>query len=300
MPLISSRRLIVAVIAATGLVLAGCSSDSSDSGANAAGSSGDVDSGSTTTAQGAVPELPPPDEADFTGRARVLNLWLDDALDNVEIDVWAGRTFTNGPVLLADNVGFGEVSDYFSVPDGHSIVFTPSGSGPDGEEIGSMFNPSDGEQILAVLNWDEGTTIPNHWEVDPDDLDRVPPTPTGPDEAILALRAGQLIPWDDELDDDFGGRSYYVGDGAGSCIPQTVEEEGFDSLILGGTQPTYHRLASGPATISFHRWPGLDECASDPVFDFEVDITGGEQVWVFVYTPDGESLETLTVPIEAS
>lgn len=300
----SSRRLAV-VTAIVGLLVAACGGDSGNAGPEATSGGSNVpvegavpDTGVPTSDRAPEEELPPPNESEFTGRARVVNLWLDDSLETIEVDVWAGRSFTNGPVLLAEGVGFGEVSDYFSAPDGQSIVFTPAGSGPDAEQVGSMFNPAEGEQILAELVWDDGASIPNRWEIDPEDLDRVPPAPAGPNEGVLALRAGQLTPWEDDLTDDYGGRSFYVGDGAGICIPQTVEEAGFDRSILGGTQPTYHRLAPGSTTVSLHRWLGPDECAGDPVFDFEVEVAGGGQSWVFVYTPDGETLDVLVVPID--
>ena len=76
--------------------------------------------------------------------------------ETAPIDVWGRRTFTNGPILLAEDIGFGESSDYVSAPAGYSLVVVGAGAGPDGDERAGMFNAVDGEQITLVFtNSDE-------------------------------------------------------------------------------------------------------------------------------------------------
>ena len=59
---------------------------------------------SVTDADAAVDELPPPDGSAFVGRNRVVNLWVGPGGTTQVVDVWARRTFTNGPVLLAEGL----------------------------------------------------------------------------------------------------------------------------------------------------------------------------------------------------
>lgn len=303
----SFMRVLVGALATLAAIgLAACSDDDPDPASTddvtttaaadtgGTGSSPDTDPASVTSV---AEELPPPDEATFTGQARVLNLYVDDAGEQQEIDVWAQRTFTNGPVLLAESIGFAEASEYFATPSGHSIIFTPAGSGPDGEELGSMFAAQEGEQVTAVYEWDvDGPFIPNDYEKDESGNQPVEEPPsTG--QGLVILRATQLIPYEESLIEAGLDRSYKVGDGSDVCPTQRVEADGFSPSVLGGTQPVFVDLPSGPATITLHQWTSPDNCASDPLVEFDVDVPDGQAVLVHLYTRDGETLETLTLPV---
>lgn len=251
------------------------------------------DSTATTVAD----ELPPPDESTFVGQARVVNVWLDGDGATQEIDVWAQRSFTNGPVLLAEGLALGEASDYFAAPPGQSIVFTPAGEGNDAEELGSMFSPEDGQQITAMFSWEEGGAfVPNDYEHDESGFQTVEEAPDA-GQGLVTLRAGQLMAHEETLLEAGLGSSFYVGDSTGTCPTQRVEDQGFTASILGGTQPVYLDLEPGSATLTLHEWPSSDECASDPLFELDVDVPDGEATVVYVYTPDGETLDFLQLPI---
>ena len=101
-------------------------------------------------------ELPPPDPSMFEGANRIVNLWVGPDGETGPIDVWGRRTFTNGPILLAEGVPYAEASDYFQAPTGYSLVVVGAGAGPDGEERAGLFNAADGEQITTIFtNADE-------------------------------------------------------------------------------------------------------------------------------------------------
>jgi hypothetical protein len=246
-------------------------------------------------------EFPPPDPETFEGRNRVVNLWIDDEGNTSEIDVWAFRSFTAGPVLLAEGLGFGDVSEYFAAPSGQSIVFTAAGTGPDAEELGSMFRAEANQQITAVYTWspdrfsDQETSVPNYWEFD--DLD---PTmsPEGPaaGKGLVIIRSPQVWAFEDQLEASLGSKSWRVGAGDGECLYQRVEDEGFSPAILGGTAEILHEADPGTVAFTLHTWPDIDECATDPVFESEVDVAADASVLVIVYTTDGESLDTMVLP----
>jgi hypothetical protein len=298
----STRRTVLPLIPLLLLGLAACSGGGQDDDPRGTDDTVVVTTVTTdgtggTSATSVADELPPPDEATFVGQARVVNLWLDGDGATQEIDVWAQRSFTDGPVLLAEGVAFGEASDYFSAPPGQSIVFTPAGEGNDAEELGSMFSPEDGQQITAMYSWEEGGAfVPNDYEHDGSGFQTVEEAPDD-GQGLVILRAGQLMAHEASLLEAGLGSSFYVGDSGGTCRTQRVEDQGFTASILGGTQPVYLDLDPGPTTLTLHEWPSVDECASDPLFDLDVDVPDGEATVVYVYTPDGESLEHLPLPI---
>ena len=84
----------------------------------------------TESTEGLDGELPSPGPELFTGAARLVNLYVDGAGETVEVDVWAHRSFEYGPVLLAEGVGFAELSNYFATPETMSVVIVPAGAGP--------------------------------------------------------------------------------------------------------------------------------------------------------------------------
>lgn len=246
-----------------------------------------------------VEELPPPDEADFVGSTRLVNLYVDDEGENRVIDIWAHRSFTNGPVLLAEEIGYGEVSDRFGAPTGMSVVIVEHGAGPDAEQIGSLFNPQEGEVTTHIYQWEEtGATTGVHWEIAPEPHDDVP-EPAEAGKALLILRAGQLSAHEEALDDTYGGRSFDVGAvGVDGCLPQQrVVDAGFSPSVLGGTQPTLHDVEPGIIELTFHRWPGDSECEEEPMLGpIEVDLPADAATLVLLHTPDLETIETLVLP----
>ncbi|MEO6652711.1 MAG: hypothetical protein ABIP17_08665 [Ilumatobacteraceae bacterium] len=90
-------------------------------------------------------ELPAPDPSVFEGRHRIANVWVGADDEPTEIDVWARRTFSNGPVLLVGGVGFGEVTDYLGAPANADLVIVGAGAGPDGSPLGA-------QRVAAVLH----------------------------------------------------------------------------------------------------------------------------------------------------
>jgi hypothetical protein len=248
---------------------------------------------------GDVDELPSPDLSEYEGANRVVNLWVGANGETQVIDVWGRRTFTNGPILLAEGVAFGEASDYFSAPPGYDVAIVGNGAGPDGAELAGMFNAVDGEQITVVFTNDDeqgAVVAPNVWERDLDGRSE-PPAPPTPEMGLVYLLAPNTRSFGDTLTASIGSDSFYVGDGAGACRQQRVEDQGFQANVLGGTQSVQLDLPPGSATISLHEWPSLDECAGSTVAEFTVDVTPGQSLMVLVYSPDGETLETLQLPI---
>jgi hypothetical protein len=230
----------------------------------------------------------------------VVNLYIDDGGITQAVDVWAGRSFTNGPVLLAEDIAFGEVSEYFATPDGQAIKIIASGAGPDGDEIGSLFNAVEGEQTTTLWVWDDQNDS-SSWlltEADPEPTIPIPEAPSA-GSGLVILNAMQLMP---HVEDSFA-RSFLVGEpSAGACLAQSTTIEPLnDDPIVGGTQNTYHEYPAGPVEFTLHSWPapsGTEPCTDDPLHGpYEVDAPDGGLSWVFLYTDDGfASVEVLEVP----
>jgi len=243
----------------------------------------------------AASELPPPDPSAFEGSNRVLNLWVGVDGETTPIDVWGRRTFSNGPILLAESISFGQASDYFSAPSGYDLVVVGAGAGPDGEERASMFNATDGEQITLVFtNGDEfgGVEAPNLIERGPQ-----APNPASEGNGLLVLTAPNVRAHADQLTESLGGDAFFVGDGSDTCRTQRIEAGGFPPDVLGGTQQIELDVPPGSAAISLHPWFSPDECAQPPVLDLTIDVGAGEAVLVVVYTTDGMSLRSVTLPV---
>jgi hypothetical protein len=258
--------------------------------------------GEPTSAEGpgaapATPELPPPDK--FAGEVRIVNLYRDAEGKTQAIDLWAVRSFSNGPLLLAENVAFGAASDWARAPEGQSIYVKPAGAGADADDLGGFFSPAEGDRITGILIFESGSaSVGSYWErsaQERSDAIKAPPAGKG----LVVLRAGQLWAWDESLRETVGGGSFNVGDGAGACRHQRVEDEGFQASVLGGTQPVLLDLDPGTATITLHRWPASPDsaCSSDPVYRFDVEVPASGGVMVLLYTPDGKQLQHLQIPL---
>lgn len=244
-------------------------------------------------------ELPAPDPSTFEGANRVVNLWVGEDGETAPIDVWGRRTFTNGPLLLAEEVGFGQASGYVSAPPEYSLVVVNAGAGPDGDERAGLLNAVVGEQITTIYtNADSTGTVsaPNYFEAGSTQA----PTRPAADRGLVWLIAPNVRAFSERMIEVVGGDAFYVGDGSESCRRQRIEDAGMAPSILGGTQWVELELEPGPATISLHPWFSADECAQPATLEFAVDVVAGATTLVVVFTRDGTSVETLTLPVNAS
>lgn len=268
--------------------------------ATAAPSSTEAASTTAPTTATTFAELPPPDPETFTGLSRVVNLYIDDAGETRVVDVWGRRTFTNGPVLLAEGIGFGEASDFFKTPDGYVVDIVLGGAGPDGEGVGSLFNTAEGEQATTLWVWDDQNGS-SSWllpEADPEPSYPIHPIPEA-GSGVVVLNAMQLIP---HVADSFA-RSFLVGEAdTGTCLTQSEQIEKLnDDPIVGGTQHTYHVYPAGTLSFTLHEWPapaGTEPCSDEPLHGpYRVSVPDGGLAWVFLYTDDGfATVKTLEVP----
>ena len=256
--------------------------------------------GADTEPEQVVDELPAPDPSLYDGSNRVVNLWVGPGGTTRPVDVWGRRTFSNGPILLVEELPFGLASDYFAAPPGYSLVVVGAGAGPDGEELAGMFNAARNEQITMIFTNDDpagGVSAPNLWEASADQPG-LAPEPPRPGMGLVYLYAPNTRSFDESLTAALGGSSFFVGSGPGACTPQRIEQDGYQASVLGGTQDVQLELAPGPATITLHPWFSPDECEQPPVLEFTVDVPADGIVLVLVYSPDGESIATLQLPVD--
>ena len=57
-------------------------------------------------------------------------------------------------------------------------------------------------------------------------------------------------------------------------------------------------LPPGPVTISLHPWFSPDDCDQTEALQFTVDVIADSTVLVLVYSPDGETITTLQLPVQ--
>ncbi len=275
---------------ARGQVAAGTTGESADA---SAGESDPVGSDGTSPA-----ELPPPDPSTYEGSYRVVNLFApveDEGDEPTAVDIWARRTFANGPVLLASDIGVGAASAYFSAPEGADVVVVSAGAGPDGEQRAS----------LPVLVGDEQvTTVFTNDAREPHEADVVHlaergaeavPVPPADEHGLVVVVATNLEAFDEELLASVDGAEFLIGDGTATCRMQRGEAAGVAAGVLGPDERIELDVAPGPASITFHPAPSLDGCDQPAAARAIVDVAAGETVVVLVYTLDGSGLSTLTV-----
>ena len=239
-------------------------------------------------------ELPPPDPSSFTGAHRVVNLFAGavGSTGPDAIDVWARRTFSRGPVLLAEAVGFGEATGFFAAPAGHRLVIVSAGAGPDGDERASLPVAADGERLTTVFadgSGAAGATVAHFHRSG----SVAGPLPPGAGSGLVVLAAPNLPAFGDRLAASVGSDEFFVGDGSGSCRAQRIEATGAAARILGGSDRVVLETTPGPASISLHPAPSPDGCDQPPAIEVTVDVADGETSTVLVYTADGSSLDTL-------
>jgi hypothetical protein len=253
-------------------------------------------------AAGQPAELPPPDPVAFVGANRVVNLWAGPGGTTQVVDVWARRTFTNGPVLLVEDLEFGEASEYVPAPANHSIVVVGADAGPDGTELAGVSNAGDGEQITTVFtnDDDEGTVwAPAIYERSPRG-NGPPPDPPSDGNGLVYLYAPNTSSFESSLTLALGGAAFFVGDGSGACARQRIEDAGFAATVLGGTQHVQLDLLPGSYTLSLHPWPSSQACAQPSVLDVPVEVVAGGANLVLVSSRDGQSVQALTLPMSLS
>lgn len=240
-------------------------------------------------------ELPPPDRSTFEGANRVVNLWVGADGETSAVDVWGRRTFTNGPILLGEDVAFGESSDYFSAPSGYDLVVVGTGAGPDGEQRAAVFNATVGEQITTVFtNEDEDGAVlaQNLFERGADDA----PLPPVEGSGLIVVIAPNMGAFSDDTTVFVGADGFAVGDGSTDCRTQRIESEGLPPFVLGGPDAVELDVPPGEAVLSFHpRSPAA--CDSASVLEVTVDIAAGQTMLVLMYSPDGVSVAALTLPV---
>lgn len=245
-----------------------------------------------------VAELPAPDPSEFDGANRVVNLWVGADGETRSVDVWGRRTFTTGPILLVEGLAFGQASDYFSAPPGYSLVVVGAGAGPDGDELAGMFNAGADDQVTMIFsNGDpEGTVwAPNLWEQTAAGAG-LAPEPPPPGSSVVYLYAPNTRSFDETLTPAIGGSSFYVGIDSTGCARQRIEDQGFEANVLGGTQDVQLVLPPGLATLSLYPWFSPDGCDQPAALQFTVDVPTDGIVTVLVYSPDGETIDTLQLP----
>lgn len=275
-----------------------------ESGTAPAATTTPAPSSSTVAVDGAASpdELPPPDPVAFAGANRIVNLWAGPGGVTQVVDVWARRTFTNGPVLLVEDLEYGEASDYVAAPANHSIVVVGADAGPDGTELAGVFNADEGEQITTVFtNDDDAGTVwaPALYERSPRG-NGPPPEPPSDGNGLVYLYAPNTASFESSLTLALGGAAFFVGDGSGTCIRQRIEDDGFAASILGGTQNVQLDLPPGAYTLTLHPWPSPDACAQPSVLDVAVEVTAGSATLLLVSSRDGQSVQAMTLPTPLS
>ncbi len=234
----------------------------------------------------------PPDDV-YEGKARVVNLATIDGKP-VSVDVWAKRSFKYAPVKLAENVAFGEATEWFKSPKGSPVTVFQTGTGPDSkEDLGGIFHPQAGEHITAIFyNKEDGKpTSGNYWDTSDDPEKAGTPDAPQAGKGYVILRAGQLTAHKKTLADTVGGWAIRVGDGKGKCLHQRTEDLGYQAAILGGTQPVELDLDPGTQTISIHKRSSYDCSKAGQVYEFNVEVKADKAQFVAVYTVDGKTLK---------
>ena len=255
-------------------------------------------SGSTADDSATAPpdELPAPDPSTFEGANRVVNLWIGPDGATTPVDVWGRRTFSNGPILLAADIGFGETSNPAGAPANYELSIVGAGAGPDGVELADVINATDGEQVTTVLmNADRngGSGSVNISERGAAQA----PAPPRDGLGLVRLVAIDLATVSGELLDSIGADSFSIGDGAGTCRPERGRDDDLGAAELLPTGDIELELEPGPATLTLHRLVRPQDCATPPLLELTVDVEADAVAVVLVYSRDGISIEMLALPV---
>lgn len=312
------RSRIAAIVLATALGAAtACGGDDGGSaptgpqpsGTDSTASPDTTAPGTATSAAPTTEVLPSADPSTYVGRNRVVHLAVLPDGSTPELDVWARRSFEYAPILLVEGLGYGEVSDWYGVPDGMSVVVVPAGAGPDATEIASVFSAAADQQYTHLVMWDRDRDATAGFlleDVDPGNPNEFPAARPG--LALVQLYAYQLrlhpLAEGEGFDQTIAGvpTSFQVGfEGGSGCAPQPrLTEQGLSPAVLGGTQRVPFDLEPGTTSFTSHGWGASDEGCLDPTLFGPLDVTvqAGERAWVVLHSRDGQSIEALTVPID--
>lgn len=242
-------------------------------------------------------ELPPPDPSTYAGSHRVVNLFSDAVADGTvptAIDVWARRTFTHGPVLLAEGVGFAQDSAYFASPVGADVVIVGAGAGPDGEQLAELPDLTGDEQATTVLTNGDGDSVETALHLYERGSDQAP-TPAEADHGLVVVVAANLEAFDEALRSSVGSAEFAVGDGSATCRVQRIESTGAAAEIVGASARVEFEVPPGPAPFSLHPASSPDRCEQPPTVDMTVDVAAGETTTLLVYTRDGTVVSTVSL-----
>lgn len=300
-----------AVVAAA-LVLAGCGGSGGDGDPPpvldvareqvAAVGTTDATGGETAGERGAdetaPDELPPPDPSTYAGAHRVVNLFAETGADGTvptAIDVWARRTFTHGPVLLAEGVEFAQATAYFAAPVGADVVIVGAGAGPDGEQRAGLPDLTGDEQATTVFTNGDGASGETALQLGESGVD-LTPVPPAADHGIVVVVAANLEAFDEELRSSVGGAEFLVGDGTAMCRVQRIESTGAAAEVVGASARVEFEVAPGPAVLSLHPASSPNGCDQPSTVDVTVEVAAGGTTTVLVYTRDGTALSTLLLP----
>lgn len=303
--------LVVAVLAG-GTACGGDDGGTTDAAAGSAPVDTEVPARSTTAdppAMTVTEELPEADPSTYVGRNRVVHLAVLPDGTTPAVDVWARRSFEYAPILLVEGLEYGQVSDWYGVPEGMSVVVVPAGAGPDATELASVFSASAEQQYTHLVMWDRERDAASGYsleDVDPGNPNEFPAARPG--QALVQLYAYQLrlhpLSEGEDFDQTVAGvpTSFQVGiEGISGCAPQPrLTEQGLNPAVLGGTQRVPFDLAPGTTSFTFHGWGADDQACLDPTLFGPLDVTvqAGERAWVLVHSRDGDTIEALTVPLD--
>ena len=225
----------------------------------------------------------------------MVNLWVGEGGETTPVDVWVRRSFTAGPVLLADDIRFGDATPYLAAPPGAEVVVVTAGAGPDGRARADLAAATAGEQLTTVFTNDDldGTVVAPTMVERGGDLSLVPPTD---DQGLIVVFAPNLGAFADRLEAELGGGSLAVGDGSSACRTQRFEADGFPADVVGGVRTVELEVSAGPAAISLHPASSAD-CGQPSVLDLTVDMEPGAITIVLAFTRDGATIEALTLPV---
>lgn len=266
----------------------------------------------TTAGTGAVTTieetLPAPDPSTFTGVNQVVNLAVLPDGTTPTLDVWALRTFEHAPVLLVGGLAYGEVSDRFGTPPNAVLATVPTGDGPDATQFSGMFGAGPDQHYTSVIVYDRDSRVGSGVlleDVDPTMTSTFPDTLPG--KALVQLWAYQLtlnpLATGERFDLTLGGHpvDFQVSiEGLTGCAPQPRQtDQGYSPMVLGGTQRVPFDVDPGATTFTFHGWGTYNQDCADPsqIDPVTVNLQAGDRVWVMLHSRDGETVESLVVPV---
>jgi hypothetical protein len=295
------------------MALAGCGDDTggSDLGGDGDGvttTTSTVDEPTTTVAAGG-PELPEADPSSYVGQNRVVHLAVLPDGSTPTVDVWAKRSFEYAPILLVEGLEYGEVSDWYGRPSGMAVGVFAAGAGPDSEPIADLFSADDQQRYTHLVMFDRERDAASGFLLEDEDPNSSQAFPDAePGTALVQLYAFQLrlnpLSEGESFDQTIAGvpTSFNVGMvGVEGCAPQPrATDQGFSPAVLGGTQRVAFDLQPGTTSFTFHGWGSdMQDCADPTKFGpVNVTVQGGDRAWVLIHSPDGETIDSLVVPLD--